>query len=314
MNTQMKAIQDALLTGVSSAYMPKGLVADKIFPTIKSKQFSGKLAKYGKSHLRIVNSVTGGKGKYRRVDAITTSTDTFYIEGHGLEGMVSAEDYANRSDPYDAEKDETNALTSMLALEKEYALAAQLTNAAIVLQNVTLAGGDQFSDYTNSNPLDVFRTLRSTILKNSGGMANAAIMDAQVADALRYHPAILDALGFKFSRAGELTESELARALNVKKLFISEARYNAGKEGAAENLTAIWGRDIVFLNVPDSAEPYQISAGYQIRLEGSEPRKVYKTDVFNPPGSKLVLVEDHYDMVLSDLTSIYLVKDAIAAV
>jgi hypothetical protein len=43
------------------------------------------------------------------VEAITRSTDSFSIEGHGLEGMVSADDYRNVQLPFKAEEDETLA-------------------------------------------------------------------------------------------------------------------------------------------------------------------------------------------------------------
>ncbi len=97
--SQLKAQVDKLLTDVSSAYIPDGFICEQILPTVQSKQYSGLLGKYGTSHLRIENSLKGGRGKYRRVEAITRSTSNYVITGHGLEGFVSKEDYANVEDP-----------------------------------------------------------------------------------------------------------------------------------------------------------------------------------------------------------------------
>jgi hypothetical protein len=80
--------------------------------SIGVNQSSGLLGKYGTSHLRIENSRKAGRGAYRRVEAITRSTTQFLIEGHGLEGMVTKEDYKNVLDPFNAERDETMGLTT----------------------------------------------------------------------------------------------------------------------------------------------------------------------------------------------------------
>jgi hypothetical protein len=39
---------------------------------------------------------------------------------------------------------------------------------------------------------------------------------------------------------------------------------------------------------------------------------VYKQAAFNPPGSNIVLVEDAYDMLISNALAAYLIKDAVA--
>lgn len=310
--SQTRAIVDQLLTGVSSAYVPKEIIADKLLPVVKSKQYTGKLAKYGSEHLRIVNSVIGGEGKFRRVKPITRSTDSFQIEGHGLEGLVTKMDYANVTDPYDAEKDETLGLTTMLALEKEFGLASILTSTSIITQNTTLSGTDQFSDYLNSDPISVFKTARQTILDSVGLLPNVGILDIGVWNVLRFHPAILDSLGFKQNRVGGLNQDELAIALGVDKIFVGSARYNSAAAGASESLAAVWGKHIVFGVIPEKAMPYQVSLGYQVLLEGGSPRKVYKEALFNPPGATSVLVEDEYDQLISKAAAAYLIKDSIA--
>jgi hypothetical protein len=312
--SQMRAIIDQLLTEASSAYVPKegDVIADVLLPTVKFAQYTGKLGSYGKGHLRIENTVVGGKGKYRRVESITRTTQGFEIEGHGLEGMVSKHDYKNVSDPFDAEKDETMGLTSILLLEKEKGLADALGSTAVLTQNTTLSGTSQFSDYTNSDPVSVLKTGKLAVRAGCGAPPNAAILEWDVAETLRYHPQLLDLLGFKFARPGGLTNEELAKALGVQKVFIPSAKYNSAAEGQTAVLASVWGKHLVLAVVPDRADKYQLSLGYNIRMEGSQPRKVYKESLFNPPGSTSILVEDEYDLLLSDVTAAYLVKDAIA--
>lgn len=310
--SQTKAIVDKLLTGVSSRVMPVGHICEQLLPFVGVVQDTGSLAKYGKEHLRIETSITGGRGAYRRVEATTRSQSTYKIEGHGLEAIVTKADYRNVEAPYDAEADEVLGLTTKLLTEKEYSLADVLADTAVLTQNTTLSGTSQFSDLNNSNPLNVFKTARAAVRAGCGMVPNAAWMDYDVADALRYHPQLLDNLGFKDNRPGGLQDSELAKALGVRKLLIAEAVYNSAKEGQTDVLANIWGKHIWFGVLPDQAMPGQVSLGYRLGFKGQQPRKVYRTANFNPPGSNLILVEDEYDHFLTDVGAAYLIKDAIA--
>lgn len=310
--SQMKGIIDPLLTDVSSAYIPVGCIADSLLPVLKFDQYTGKLGSYGSNHLRIEQNLVAGKGKYRVVESMTRSTSGFEIEGHGLSGLVTKYDYKNVKDPFDAEKDETIGLSTLLMLEKEKALADALTAIATMTQNTTLSGTSQFSDYTNSDPVTKFNVAKAAIRTGSGAVANVAIMDYAVAEMLRYHPQLLDMLGFKFAKPGGLGDAELARALNVDTVFIPNCVYNSAKEGQTAVLASVWGKHIVFAQIPKAAAKYQISLGYNIRLDDGQPRKIFKQSVFNPPGSTEILCEDEYDLVLSNVLAGYLIKDAIA--
>jgi hypothetical protein len=124
--SQMKAQVDKLLTNASKGYIPEGFIGDFIFPPIKVKQDSGKLGGYGKSHLRLVNTVYGGRGKAPRFESITRTSESYQIENHGLEGMVTDEDYRNVEDPFDAEKDETLGLVTILKISREKSIADAL--------------------------------------------------------------------------------------------------------------------------------------------------------------------------------------------
>ncbi len=312
MSTQLKGIVDPLLSNVSNAYIPDGVIADDLLPALKFSQYTGKLGSYGKNHLRIENTVIGGKGKYRRVETIVRSTSSFEIEGHGLSDIVTKSDYKNVIDPFDAEKDATMGLSTILLLEKEKGLADSLTSTAVLTQNATLSGTSQLNDYLNSDVVSVMATAKAAIRNGCGAVANCMIMDYQVAEVLRYHPQLLDLLGYKFEKPGGLTNDELARAFGIPKIYVPNCMYNSAKEAQTDVLASVWGKHIVLAVIPDSAAKYQISLGYNIRLDDGSPRKIYKQPVFNPPGSTEILCEDEYDMLISDVTAGYLIYNAIA--
>lgn len=313
MPSQNRAIVDKLLTNVSNMKKTQGHICELLLPELQVKQRTGKLAGYGQNHLRIVNSIKRGRGKYRQVEAVVRTQTSYEIEGHGLEGMVTREDYDNVEAPYDAEKDETDAITSILLQEKEYICSQALSDAAVLTQNTTLSGGDQFSDYNNSDPLGVALIARAAVRAGCGQVANAAWCDESVADVLRFHPQILDALGFKFARPGGLSDEELAKAFKVKKFYVAEAMYQSANEGqTAAALAPLWGKHFWFGVIPDAPAKGQTSLGYRLALSGQAPRKVRKWPINNPPDSTAVLVEDEYDFFITDVGAAYFIQNAIA--
>lgn len=311
--SQLKAIVDPLLTAASAGYFPSeaDALCEKLLPVLQVETSTGKLGKYGKQHLAIESSLKAGRGQYRRVETMVRSTTSYSIDGHGLEGLVTPDDYRNVQDPFDAEKDETLGVTSKIFLEKEYVLASAINSTSNLTQNVTLSGTSQLSDYANSDPVSQFKTARQTIRDACGVPPNVAWMDWDAWNVIRYHPQLLDALGYKWARPDGLTPNELAVAMGVKKLLVGGLVYNNAKEGQADSLASIWGKDIGFAVCPDSAMPRQVSLGYMVTYK-QQPKKVYKYAVNNPPESNAILVEDSYQFLISDATAGYLIKAAVA--
>ena len=310
--SQMKAIVDKLLTNVSSMYVPEGYISESILPNLSVKQKSGKLGKYGNNHIRIVNAKMGGRGRAARFEPIVRDSDLYLIESHGLEGLVTEDDYDNVEEPFDAEKDETLGLTTTLWTAKEFAIASVLFDTAVITQNVTLSGTSQYNDYVNSKPLEDFRDAQNAILDGCGQMPNRAIMSQKVFNALKYHPAILRTLGFSDNRAGTLKLAEIAHAIGVEILHVGDAAYNNAKLGQADSLEQIWGDSILMYYAPKTAQKYQQSLGYYMTMKKRGPRRVFKFNVNNPPNSKGIIVQDDYQFALTNVKCAYLIKDAIA--
>lgn len=312
MATQQNAQIDMLLTQASSGYFPDGYVSEQIFPTVDVVQTTGLLGKYGSNHLSIQNTVVGGKGKYRRVETQVRSTTNYNVEGHGLEGLVTDKDYRNVLKPYDAEKDETLGITSILWLEKEKSVADALTDSAILTNYAALTGTDKWSDFGSSDPIDDITTGLNSVRDTSGAIANTIIMDYKVAMKLKYHPQLLDQLGYKYAKPGGLSYDEIAQALSVERILVPNVMYNSANSGQTAVLAPVWGKHCVIAALPKSADLRQVSLGYLVRLAGKSPRQVYKWSENNPPGSTAVLVEDSYDYLLSNVGAAYLLKDVIA--
>lgn len=310
--SQLISIQDQLLSNVSSMHVPDGYISEMLLPQVLVGQKTGKFGKYGSQHLAIESSYVGGRGAYRRVEPIVRSLSTFSIESHGLEGMVTKDDYRNVQKPFDAEADEVIGLTTQLWNEKEKVLADAISSTSTLTQNTTLSGTSQLSDYSNSTPMTVFSTARAAVRSGCGKAPDCAWMDWGTKNILRYHPQLLEMLGFKYDKPGGLNDQDLANALDVKRILIADVVYNSAAEGQTAVLAPIWGKHIWFGVCPSAAQVRQVSLGYRLGMQGESPRKVTKAPIVNPPGSNSIIVEDEYQFFLTNVLAAYLIKDAVA--
>lgn len=310
---QTRAQVDKLLTNVSNGLFPTGYIAEQVLPMLGVKQKTGLIGAYGTSHLRVIDDLIGGRAEAQRVDPITRQVDNTYVVGsHALEGVVTQDDYDNVEEPFDAEADETNGLTSLILTNKERALSSALFNTSTITQNSVLSGTDQFSDYANSSPTKYFKDAHNAVLDGCGMMPNAAVMSQKVFNTLIYHPEILAKLGFAANRAGTLSQEELAKAMNVSKLFIGNVPYESAKEGQTSSLAQAWGNSILMFVRPEAAAKRQVSLGYYVRMNSRKQRAVYKYNLDNPPGSTGIIVQDDYVFELTNVNAAYLIGSAIA--
>jgi len=311
--SQNVAITDKFLTNASNMLLPAGYISEMILPAVRVKETTGKIANYGNGHLRIVNTVHVGEGEYARVESITRDSDSYSIEDHGLQGTITANDFANVEKPYDARIDETLALTTHLWLGKEKALADTLQDPTIITQGATLVGNAQYNnrDHADSNPIEDMQTARDTILDAAGVSINAAAMSRKVFNALRFHEQLLRNLGFTDSRAGSLSGAELAVALELDFIFVGDAIFNSAKQGQTAVIAPVWGKDLIYMKMGEPALRQKV-LGWEIRKAGTTPRSVVRKSNFTPVGSEEVAVTDNYDQLILNTECAFLIQDAIA--
>ena len=308
----MKAQVDKLLSNVSNSYQSAGFVSELILPMISPAQYSGLLGGYGNNHLKLEGMLAGGLGKYKNVNPITTTQTPYNIGSYGLEGFVSARDRANYDQPFEAERDMVAGLTSLITIFKEVTLASTMANTAILTQGTTLTGTNQWNDYTNSTPIGDVNAAKVAIKNSTGVLPNFMVLDWAVANTLKYHPQLLNNLGFNFARPGGLTAQEIAMALDIEKIYVATCNYDSAKEGQTSIFVPIWGKNAYFGYAPNSAAPFQASLGYRLQKSGTSPRRVFKYTVNNPPDTTAILVDDEFQFFLSNPLAAYRITNSIA--
>lgn len=308
--SQIKALVNKLLTEVSNGIFPTGYVADKVLTPLTVSQKSGIIGAYGNSHIRLSDDLMGGEAGAKRATPIERKLDqTYLVETHGLEGIVTPDDYANVEKPFDAEADEVAGLTHLVLTNKERAFASQLFSTTVFAGRFVSPGTKYGS--SSSDPLADIKTAQNAVLDSCGMNPNAAVMSQKVFNTLKYHPQLADVLGYKYNQIGALSPQDIANAFNVEELIVASAPYNVSKEGQADSLSQMWGDSILFYVKPRAAAKYQISLGYHIKMGGALGRQVYKYDLDNPPGATGIIVQDSYQCKIVNVSAGYLLSQVL---
>ncbi len=250
---------DQALTEVSIAYRNSQYVADQIFPRIPVTKQSNKYFIYSKDSFRAVDDARRPGARANEIDW-TLSTDTYFCEGHALAQAIPDELRANADQAIDVDGDTTETLTDLLYLQREIAVASKATDSSVITQSTTLSGNGQWSDYTNSDPLQAVEDQKTTIQKQIGQLPNSLLVSYPVFKALRNHPKIVDR--FKYAQVGIVQPDHLKSAFNVDNFFVASAVKNTAKEGSADNLDYVWGKNAILFFAPPAPGRRTVSLGY----------------------------------------------------
>jgi|GEM_PF-4133865 len=313
--TTTAAREDRLLANVSRRHNVEGLVADQVLTGVTVKKSTGLIGKYGNEHLRIVHDLVGGMATYPRITVDTKSSDRYILEKHGLSDTISEEEIGNEVEPFQAREDSTMDVTERLKLGREFALASSMTSTSVLTNNVTLSGTDQFNDYDNSKPLEVFRAARASIYAKTGKDTRMpggfALITWDVENALSYHPDLLDLYKYTSGMGSGLSLEELKKAMKVDRLIMAWSQYAPSKGGQPlGDPLPTWGKNIVFGFAPMKGTKRITTLGFTLRKSSSV--RVFRNKLVEPPNSELIQVDHTYEDLITDVGAAYLIKDAVA--
>ena len=161
MLSKTDVVIDPVLSNVSKAYSNEMYVAEKILPIFKVAKQSGKYYIYDKSKFRRNSTKRAAGAKANEVEYGLT-TASFEAEDHALKEKTPWEIIKQADSALAPETDAAENVTEQLMIDAEVALATSMASTGTITQNTTLAGTDQWSDYTNSDPITDVKTADST--------------------------------------------------------------------------------------------------------------------------------------------------------
>lgn len=299
--------QDPVLTDLSVKYTNQDFIAERVFPTLSVSKKTGFYFTYDRSNLKTADDVRAGVSRANRVDYTMVKTAFGPLVEHSLEMPIEYDIIEQADSPLDPRVDAVMAVTERLMINKEHALATMLNDTAKVTQNVTLTGGNQWSDYTNSDPFTNIQTAKDTVQKNGLVAPNTCWMSYEVWSKLQHHPKLLERV--KYSERGVITEEIFASLFGFANVFIGRAVRNSAPDGQADSMTYIWPKSFWVGYVAPTPALRTVSAGYYLQLTNGRV-----VDRWDEPQVKaeFVRVTDYFEAKIVAQEAIYLIKNAIA--
>lgn len=307
MLVQSDVVIDPALSNVSVKYTNETFIADRILPVLRVTKQTGKYYIYDKSNLRVDQTDRAAGSPSNEVGYSLSLSAAFLCEDHALKGFVADEVQDQAEAALNPLVDETEIITEKLILDREIKAAALLLSTANITQNVTLAGTDQWSDYSNSDPIGDVRTARTTIHAATFKKPNKLIMGKQVFDVLVDHPQVLERV--KYSQLGIVTAELLARLFQVEEVIVGEAGKNTANEGQTDVLAYVWGKDVLLAYVAPRVALKQVTLGYTFTY-GTRTAKRWRDE--DREGTYVRIGGDNYVQKLVAAACGYLIKAAVA--
>lgn len=247
---QIQAETNPILTNFAIGYRTPKMIARLVAPVVKSLTESGTLFSFGKDGFRLYSSERALRAATKQVD-FAYSKDTYRCVEHALEApldykeLEAAEKYGAEK-VLQLEKRTVFGVQRLLDLELENAVASSVFSGTYYAtgNKVTLSGTDQWSDYTNSDPISDITTGRAAARADMGIYPNVLVLGAAVMEKLRWHPQILELI--KYSQRGVVTEDILAALLAFDKVIVGQSVY-AADDGT---ITDLWGKKAALVYVP----------------------------------------------------------------
>jgi hypothetical protein len=301
---------DQILSNLSIAYKNSAYVADEIFPALPVKFQSGKHFEYDRGRFRVTDSLRGAGARSKEVTHNITVGDPYFCEDHALKEFVADEDVDNAVPPADPFVDTTENVTERHFIAKEKELADMLTSTGVLTQNTTLSGTSQWSDFSNSNPITVVKDAKQTIHAAVHVDPNTMILGKPVVDKLMDHPAIVERI--KYSQLGVTTNDLLARIFGIERVIVAAAGYNTTKEGQADSMSYIWGKDAVLAYISPRVAPKTITLGLTYQWKQRQVERLRGTDEEDRKGTFVRVGNHYYDQKMVSTLCGLIIKNAVA--
>lgn len=268
MNAAGARVIDPILTTVAQGYQNAEFVGMSLFPSVPVGQRGGKIITFGKEDFALYATARAPGAGTKRIQ-FGYSGAAYALEQHALEGLVPFEimQEAAAVPGIDLGRGAIVKVQNTIGLRLEYAQAVLATTAGnyAASNKVTLAGVDQWSDYSGtSDPVDDIEVAKEAIRAKVGKRGNTVVMGAAVFAKLRQHPKIIDRI--KYTSRDSATPELLAALFGVKRVLVGDAVY----ADAAGNFVDVWGKFCVvaYTDLATLADMGTPSYGYTYRLNG----------------------------------------------
>lgn len=276
---------DPVITAIAIGYRNRAqdLIADLVMPRIPVMGERFKWTEHPVAErFSFPDTHVGRRGRVERVE-FSGIERPGAVEDYGLEDAIPISDITEAANQrarglgnFDPENRAAEGLTDLLMLDREVRVAAVVQNPANYATNKrrVLSGGDQFSDYVNSDPIGVIKAcFQGTLIHRP----NTVSMSRDSWTVLSSHPHLVNAVKGNVTGRGIISPEDFVRLFSgegCKRLLIGEGFVNIAKPGQAAAINRVWGKSIQFHYTDPQVRPEQggmtwgFTAQYGTRIGG----------------------------------------------
>jgi len=237
-----------VLTAIAVKYRNRKMIADLVAPRITVAAQAFKWWRYDLAEgFTLPDLKVGRRGQPSEIEfnaaEVTASTEDFGLDSPVPQADIDNAAGASLPDPRDRA---VEGLMDLLALGREMRVASLVFNAnTYAAANKTqLSGTSQWSDYTNSNPIDaMLQALDSMVVR-----ANVAVLGGATWTKMRQHPKVVAAVYGNANTSGIITREQLAAVLEIDEVLVGEGFVNTAKRGQTASMGRAWGKHAALIN------------------------------------------------------------------
>ena len=307
---------DQPLTNLAIDFVNGGFVANDLFPVFPVDKESDKYYLFTRREAFQASRALRAPNAPAAVKEWSLTTGSFACDEYALAGYIGDRERGNADAIIDLDGKTTLDLMQDLLLGQEIRVATIVTDTAVLTQNTTLSGGNQWGTDT-SDPLGAVRTGRAAIHAATGKNPTIMVVGRQVHDQLVDHPDLVERI--KHSQLGVVTPQLMAQLFEVDQYRVAEAIKDTANEGqSSATLSYAFGKNCVLAYVDPSPGPRTLSLGWTFSKRramgaGGQPSSILVKRFRNEPAAADVI--EASQIVVERLVSLncgYLIKDAVA--
>lgn len=309
--TQSAVHVDRTLTNMSVAVMSEeGFIGDQVFPVLPVGKQSDLYRIYDRGSFQRDEMKKRAAGAESSTIGYETSTTPYFCDVWSLAVDIDEQTEENADEEVDLDLEATMLLAQAARInrDRQWASTYFTTGVWTGVADETLVGNDQWSDYTNSDPLLKMEEKRIGMLEATGFAPNTVVMGPRVWSQLKNHPDLVDRLNRGQTEGpASVMLANLAELIEVDRIIVPSAIYNAAVEGATDDFDFIFGKSVLFLYVAPRVGRYTPTAGVTFAWRGFTGASVAGTRIkrFEMPhtSSRRIEIESSYDqkVVASEL-------------
>lgn len=264
---------DPVYTGITLAYRNTKLIADSVLPRVQVGKKDFRYLSYNKAESYTVpETLVGRKGRPGEVEFTGDETPSFTFD-YGLDDVIPNDDIiAAKDTPFDPRGRAVEGLTDLIMLDREIRTAGLVFNTSSydAGNQATLSGTSQWSDFTNSNPVDaILAALDVPIYR-----PNTAVFGQAVWTKIRQNPKLVSSILGNAGTNGAISRQQFADFFELDDVLIGSSYVNVNKPGQTQSLSRVWGKNAALIHVNKAADTtggitFGFTAQYQKRISGS---------------------------------------------